>query len=385
MRRVRLSTFRNHTSSTIEFSDGTNLILGPNGAGKSSVLEAVCVGATGRSYRTRDLNCLVSDDSDVAVVETTVVRGSRETTVSIGFGPETNRRMSVNGAARTQSRDVFGIVRCVVFSPDDLYVVKGPAGIRRDTLDSILVACSPRTESVRSEWDRVLKQRNTLLRSIRGRSVTPPSLETWSDLVAEKGAALAWERRQMVTLLRPNFIDAVGEFGVGELQVGYAGEWFDDDCDSQNAMAERLRDELGSALPRERERGVTLAGPHRDDIELRIAGRDVRQRASQGEQRAVALGWRLAEIGIIGEVIGDEPVLLLDDVLSELDPKRRVGLIRQLPTAQTIITATSQEATGSTSPEVESAIGAFIGGIDHTIHIRDGSLLVDPQFTSVTR
>jgi DNA replication and repair protein RecF len=245
-------------------------------------------------------------------------------------------RVYVNKQRLQRSRDLLGSLRVSVFSPGDLELVKGAPSGRRKFLDDTLASLHPRYDQLRSDVERVLRQRNTLLKQCAGGSRLDESaaftLDVWDTKLAEAGEALAHARRDLVDRLAPKLRDAYGAVaGVDEADVEaiYEAPWLEEGL--AGALARVRRDEL--------RRGVTLVGPHRDDLDLRIAGLPARTHASQGEQRSLALALRLAAHDVVTTDTGTPPVLLLDDVFSELDPERSDALLQHLPVGQTLLTS----------------------------------------------
>ncbi len=364
IRRLRLAQFRNHTDTDLQLTSGVNVIVGPNGAGKTALLEAVSVVCDGQSFRSSHESALMRDGARAGRVCATIDRNAREIEVGIGLGEYPNRYM-LNGAPRSSSGEVIGQGRCVVFSPDDLELVKGGPSLRRKYLDDTLVGLAPRHYTERSEWERVLKQRNSLLKSLRSvRGSTPAALDTWTHLAAEKGAALTAARIELVDRIRDPIQRVGDDLGLPPVEIGYASDWVGDtdagcvtgigpESDLAAGLEARLLSAYSDVADRERERGVSLAGPHLDDLYIRVEARDSRTRASQGEQRALALCLRIARLEMIEMALGEPPVLLLDDVFSELDPERRRFLVEQLPDSQTLVTATA--LAGASGPPAELA------------------------------
>lgn len=351
-----MAAFRNHEDTRLDFDGELTAILGPNGAGKTSVLEAVHVLCTGRSFRRTDADALLRNDRSAGLVSGVFEHDGRSDEVTIGYG-DYPRRFMVNGVERSHARDAVGIGCCVVFSPDDLDLVKGGPSERRAFLDGALVLATPRMADVQAEWNRVLKQRNSLLRSLKGRpDANPAALETWTELAAEKGAALAHERCRLIERLEPEFRAAVDAISDADASLVYTSSWAPADA---HVDPDQLQKRLGAALHdlrrQELERGVTLAGPHRDDIALNVEGREARTQASQGEQRTLALALRLAEQQVLENIRHDRPILLLDDVLSEFDPRRRASLLDRIVGAQTLVTIASDVSTvrDSGPPEID--------------------------------
>jgi len=240
-----------------------------------------------------------------------------------------------------------------VFAPDDLQLVKGGPAERRGYLDELLVALAPRYEAVRAEFDRVLKQRNALLRQgLRG-SDAGSTLVVFDDQLVRAGTELVRGRLRLTARLLPALRNAYrGLAGPGdEVDAAYEAEWAEGTVPlAADDVEELLRAALVARHAAEVDRGVTLVGPHRDEWRVRLNGLEARTHASQGEQRTLALGLRLAGHAVVADVVGTEPVLLLDDVFSELDPARAEALVAELPGGQTLIT-TASAVPGSVHPE----------------------------------
>jgi len=359
---VRMLNFRNHADSVIDFSSpGLTVITGPNGAGKTSVLEAVHVLATGRSFRTTRETAMIRESSATslprAFLDCWAERSGRKIRIGMGLG-EVSPKFLLNGAKRTHAREITGLLRCVIFSPDDLDLIKGGPSLRRDYLDTILVAVVPRLSALVQEWERVLKQRNALLRTAPAgaRRVNLSALATWTDLLVEKGALLTAERMNLCEKLRPFFVEAVDALSGQSADLHYNPSWAPLDVDPQ---ADILRGFLVKALEREQraefDRRLTLVGPHRDALDVSLQGRDARSCASQGEQRTLALGLRLGNLGLLEQACDEDPILLLDDVFSELDTSRRARLLSFLPKTQTLVTMTDDPNIAAPSSEFFTA------------------------------
>jgi len=234
-----------------------------------------------------------------------------------------------------RARDLLGVLRVTVFAPDDLELVKGGPAERRRHLDDALVASHPRYDALRSEVDKVLKQRNALLKGAGGRldEGAAFTLDVWDAKLVETGGRLAEARQHLLDRLRPvlsRTYDAVANHPA-EIEATYRAEWAGSGL--AEALAASRRDDV--------RRGASTVGPHRDDVDLCIGGMPARTHASQGEQRSLALALRLAAHHVITEVTGSAPVLLLDDVFSELDPDRSDALLANLPPGQTLLTSAS--------------------------------------------
>jgi DNA replication and repair protein RecF len=342
--RLALTDFRCYPAVDLVLPSGVTVVSGANGEGKTSLLEALSWAATTHSFRGVPDVALVRSGTEAAFVRVTVQEPDREQLLEAEIRAVGRNRVRMNRHPLARARDLLGLLRVTVFAPDDLQLVKGgPAG-RRAYLDDLLVAVAPRYEAVQAEYDRVLKHRNALLRQgLRGPDAES-TLMVFDDQLVRAGSELVRGRLRLTARLLPAVREAYrGLAGEGDdVDADYEAEWAEG---SVAPVAEDVEPLLRAALVERRatevDRGVTLVGPHRDEWRLRLAGLDARTHASQGEQRTLALGLRLAGHKVCAEVVGTEPVLLLDDVFSELDRARAEALVSELPAGQTLITTAS--------------------------------------------
>jgi DNA replication and repair protein RecF len=270
-------------------------------------------------------------------------------------------RVQVNRQRLQRARDLLGALRVSVFAPDDLALVKGGPGERRRFLDSALVALHPRYDQLQADLDRILKQRNMLLKQTSGGKRFDESaafsLDVWDAKFVESGEALVAARRDLVARLEPEIERSYRSLAQTTadpiVTASYESAWVDKGLTA--ALADARQDDL--------RRGVTTVGPHRDDLDLTIAGLPARTHASQGEQRSLSFALRLGAHAVVTEQTGSPPVLLLDDVFSELDPERSDSLLHHLPTGQTVLTSASGLPPGA-SPEL-------------VLHLHDGKVLIE--------
>ena len=334
---LSLHDFRSYERVDVEFPPGVSLLMGANGQGKTNLVEAVDYLSSLTSHRVATEAPLVRHGAERAVVRATVVRDGREALLEVELNPGRANRARVNRALLPRPRELLGLLRCVVFSPEDLALVKGDPGERRRFLDTLLVTRAPRLAGVRADYDRVLKQRNTLLRSAasrrdKGGTHSLPTLDAWDEHLVRTGAELLAARLELVDLLSPYVGQAYARVagaaagGRTEVSLAYLPSLpVDDAARDRSELATAFAAELAARRSDELDRGVTLVGPHRDELALSIGDLPARGYASHGESWSFALALRLAAYSLLRSE-GDDPVLVLDDVFAELDRQRRSAL-----------------------------------------------------------
>ena len=333
--RLWLTDFRSYATADIEFAPGLTALLGANGEGKTNIVEAIGYLATLSSFRGAPTDALVRAGHDVSIVRAEGERDGRALLLEAEIRTSGRGRVLVNRQRLARTRDLLGALRVTVFAPDDLELVKGgPAG-RRGYLDDVIVSRRPSLDALRSDLDRILRQRNTLLKQSGGR-LSPEvesTLAVWDAKFVETGERLANERDALVTELGPVLAETYTHVAGHEVAIlaRYDAPWRD--AGLAAALEGVRRDEL--------RRGVSLVGPHRDELVVTIDGLPSRTHASQGEQRSLALALRLAAHRVVTESTGTPPILVLDDVFSELDPDRSAALLRSLPVGQALLSTAS--------------------------------------------
>jgi DNA replication and repair protein RecF len=344
--RLELVDFRNHPEVALELSPGPSMLSGPNGVGKTNVLEAISYLATMGSHRVGPESSLVRVGAQAAIVRAAVVREGRRILLDVEIRPGAGTRARVNRAPTPRAREVLGIVRATLFAPEDLALIRGDPEERRRFLDTLAVQRLPRHLAIRQDYERVLRQRNTLLRSAGGRMPARGGLATldvWDEKLSSAGGELWSERLRLIELIRGRVersyqdlagrADPVGMAYVSSVLSSDSGE------PDPHALASAMRERLLADRAREIERGITLSGPHRDELALSLRDLPARTHASHGEAWSLALALRLGAHRLLADE-GEEPVLLLDDVFAELDRRRRERLAEiALTVEQAIITA----------------------------------------------
>jgi DNA replication and repair protein RecF len=331
VRNVTLRDFRSYERLELALEPGLVLVTGANGAGKTNLLESLHVGTQGFSPRTRADQQLVRLGADGARVALAGDRDGRPLQLEVTV-QQSGKRAKLNGAALRSAEQLRAEVATLVFTPDRLAVVKGGPAARRAYFDRTLGRLQPSRASVPVEYAAAVGQRNAALRRVQIGASTREAVAPWTEQVATLGAQLVEYRRDALAVLSPAFSERAGELGLSDAALDYGGE-----PPTVAALAARLERDL--------ERGVTGLGPHLDDITIRSGARDLRTFGSQGEQRLAVLSLLLAEAEVIAEQRGTPPLVLLDDVLSELDGDRRRALARMIERgSQTVITATATAA-----------------------------------------
>jgi DNA replication and repair protein RecF len=353
--RLSLTDFRSYEQVTVDLPAGVSALVGPNGQGKTNLVEAIDYAATQTSHRVATDAPLVRAGASQAIVRTTVQRADREAIIELEINPGGANRARLNRGAFLRPREVLSIVRTVVFSPSDIELVKGDPSARRRFLDLLLTARQPRFAAVRADYDRVVRQRNSLLKTA-GRAAgrtdgAMATLDVWDVHLARAGAELLAGRLALVDELRPHVGLHYSELasatpkpsGGNTAEMAYtttAAGWAPDAGRSiRDELEQALLKEMGARRADELNRGVSLVGPHRDDLTLTLGGMPARGYASHGESWSLALALRLAAFELL-RVDGDDPVLVLDDVFAELDDLRRQRLAGVVAgTEQALITA----------------------------------------------
>jgi DNA replication and repair protein RecF len=342
--RLWLTDFRNYeTADLAPDPDGLTVIVGSNGEGKTNLLEAVGYLATLSSFRGAPTEALVRQGAAAAVVRAEGQRDERSLLIEAELAAGGKHRVQVTSHPLKRARDLLGALRVSVFSPDDLVLVKGGPGERRRFLDETLVSLHPKHDQLQRDLDRVLRQRNSLLRSSGGRltAEVASTLDVWDAKLSSTGAAVVEAREELVGQVEPEVGKAYDQVAhaAADVSMAYQRSWGGD-----------LAEAVAASRTEDLRRGVTLVGPHRDEVALAIGGLPARTHASQGEQRSLALALRLAAHRVVGDTVGASPVLLLDDVFSELDPDRSEALLQHLPPGQALLTTA-----GAIPPAAEPA------------------------------
>lgn len=341
---VSLVGFRSYPQLEWSPDAGINLLIGPNGSGKTNLLESVAYLATLKSFRSIPDDGVIADGADSAVIRAGLTGEGRERLIEIEIPRQGARRTQVDKTKLRRTADLLGVVRVIAFLPEDLDLIKRGPAYRRDLLDDVAVQLWPSAHLDQSEYDRSLRQRNAFLKQGQPDEAT---LSVWDSRLAQAGGRVLARRARVIETLSPRLDEAYSEIAHTETTATftYAPSWSGGlDQASAADFGARLIDSLELSRRIDYERRMTTVGPHRDEPGFSIDGHEARTHGSQGEQRTMALAVKLAAHRAVASSVGESPVLLLDDVFSELDPERAKALADALPAdTQTMITSARPE------------------------------------------
>ena len=364
VKHLTLSHFRNHVSTEIALEPGVNLLVGPNGQGKTNVIEAIEYLSTLSSHRVAGYQPLIHKDALSAIVRLKVSHADRDVLIDLELHRDNTNQVRINQSPIPRIRDVLGTVNSVVFAPEDIDIVNRDPSNRRNFIDQLLVQFSPRLAGVMTDYDRVLKQRNTLLKTARATGAKGSSLSTldaWDESLIKFGAEIVAERLVLLNRIKPYLTDAYQAIAVTNneptilMKSSLLGAAVVDDFEEAELeyldlmdlerITELFRTKLTNVRTKELERGITLVGPHRDDLVLLLGDLPAKGYASHGESWSYALALRLASARLLrDESRTGDPIVILDDVFAELDSGRRDRLASLVAdNEQVIITAAVRE------------------------------------------
>lgn len=341
--RLSLQAFRNYKELSLEPGKGLTVFVGPNATGKTNLVEAIDLLSTGRSFRNPKWPELVRWGDQAAQLEMSLENEYGTHNVRLVIDRSGSRSWSRDGIKKYRVSDVVGLLPSVVFTPDDLSLAKGPAERRRTAIDDLGEQLSKTYGSIRRDYARVVRQRNLLLRDV---SADSTALCVWNEQFVRLGASLYTHRRRLLTHMAIEAARVYADIAADErLELRYedkiGGSIVLGEDETHEQAMQLMNDALIAREADETRRQTTLVGPHRDDVVFLINGKDARAFASQGQQRSVALAWKWAEVKAIENIARQRPVLLLDDVMSELDAARREALTTLVVgRVQTFITTT---------------------------------------------
>ena len=374
---LSLRDLRGYAALDAEFGPGPQLVWGPNAAGKTSLLESIVLAAWGRSHRTTTDVELIRWGADLARVEAGIGHDSIGVALvrpgsSPGGAPTGRKRIRVNGVPRRAS-GLVGLLRTVVFAPEEMLLVAGSPVLRRTTIDQLAGQRSAAYQRDLAAYGRTLQQRNSLLRAIREEQAARDELRYWDGALLDAGGAIVAERLRLLAELADPLARAHAEIAPEEAAIGQLALRYETNAPASagETPREALARRLVETAEKEVWNGATLVGPHRDDVVFELSGRDLATFASRGQQRSAILALKLAELDLLTTLDGRPPLLLLDDVFSELDPARRSHLVRRIASLpQAFVTTTTLD---DLDPELRAAATSW-----QVLPEADGARLVGP-------
>ena len=335
-----LTNFRNYETAHLIFNEGTTLITGDNGNGKTNLLEAIAWFSKGKSFRGAPNEALIQENEEKAILRAEITLNTRKTTLEAELNNLGRNQFQINGKRVNKKKELQEKIRTTIFGPEDLALIKGSPSKRRNYLDELLLDLHTKNQLIKNNFEKCLKQRNTLLKQAKGKLTTEieTTLNIWDEKFSESGQLLALERINLLEQLKPEIENILKKFTNNQDNVSFEYE--------QLWEKENLYETLQTEREIDIRRGTTTSGPHKDEIEIKVNNLLSKNHSSQGEQRSLALGLRLAGHEIVKKISGSEPIVLLDDVFSELDDTRCQTLIDLLPKKQAVLTTTGELPNG---------------------------------------
>ena len=358
LKSIELKNFRNYEDLDLKFDSGTNILFGDNAQGKTNILEAAYVSGTTKSHKGSCDKDMIRFGEDESHIRTIVEKQGKEYQLDIHLKKNRSKGIAINKVPIKKASELFGILNMVFFSPEDLNIIKNGPSERRRFLDAEICQLDKIYLSDLTRYNKILMQRNRLLKDMQHQPQLMETLPVWDMQLVEYGKRLIRRRRQ--------FVEELSEIVTGihrnisgkreELVLRY----------EPNIDAEFLEDELNRVREKDRKYAQTSVGPHRDDISFFIRGVDIRKFGSQGQQRTSALSLKLSEIELVRQTIHDTPVLLLDDVLSELDSNRQNYLLNSIHDIQTMITCTGLDEFVRNRFQIDKVFHVIDGHVSET-------------------
>ncbi len=361
IKKLQLKNFRNYREEEIVFSDNVNLIYGENAQGKTNIVEALYLCATGKSHRTKNINELVRYGETFFDIVLFFEENQYEQTLKIKYEKGKGKQLFINEVKKERMSDLLGVVPSVLFAPESLLSVKGSPGERRRILDIVLCQMKKKYLLDLQKYTRIIKNKNVLLRELQAGGRQQEQLEVWNESLARAGANIICERKIIVESLEKRMNRLLQGISEGKEKISLKYKTIEEE---DQPVYDTLISIIQKNTSREIDQGSCLIGPHRDDMEIYVNQKNSRIYCSQGQQRSVALALNIAILEELEEMLDKSPLLLLDDVMSELDGKRQKYLFDVVSKRQTIITTTEKSKFENTGQIVVSYIQVKDGRTD---------------------
>lgn len=343
VKQVFLSDFRNYEKGKVSFTKGTNVIYGANARGKTNILESIYIMSTSRSHRGAKEVEMINFGKNQAKINIDFYSHGRDNRAEITFFSDRKKRIIINDVVADKTSQLMGNLNTVFFCPEDLKLVKGSPSVRRKMLDFGICQLRKKYFHSLATYYKILEQRNKLLKE------NPDSemLWVWNEKLIEAGTDIVWYRSSYVERLNEKIKNIILNICNEKIVLEYDCGFYVDDFKSKELIKKAFEEEINKNEEREKKFGMSLIGPHRDDFKIILNDNEAKLYASQGQQRTIALAIKMAEVELIKDDTGETPVLLLDDVLSELDENRRNFVLNKIKNIQVIITCTDKDLFGN--------------------------------------
>ncbi|WMJ77994.1 MULTISPECIES: DNA replication/repair protein RecF [unclassified Sedimentibacter] len=339
---LKIKNYRNFEEAEIELNDSLNIFVGDNGQGKTNLMESVYLTSIGRTFRLNSENELIKFHENRSFVEVNIQKNNYEMKIQLQLEKNKRKQVLINGVKLDKTSEMIGILNNVIFTPDDMKIVKGSPSERRKFVNIDISQIKPKYKYLLNKYKKICTERNILLKNYYTKSKNKDIINIWNDYLVNIGTEIVYYRYDYISKLKKYSVDIYANISGNKekFELNYlcnVGNLNNIDKDDFKKM---FYEKINSGLQQEIQNGTTMYGPHKDDIIIKINEKECKYFGSQGQQRSAILAVKLAEIEIIKEEIGEYPVLLLDDVLSELDNKRKGFLINYIKGIQTFITTT---------------------------------------------
>lgn len=336
---ISLKNFRNYQDASLQFDPHTNCLIGDNAQGKTNMLEALYICAFVKSFKNAKDSDIIGHDQNSAQIKLNFIKNKRQQLIEVDLQKDDKKIIKLNGVIINRHVDLIGTLNIVFFSPDDLKLIKGGPAERRRFIDREIAHLSKRYLDDLMYYNKVLNQRNRLIKQIKENNAQVSMLTIWNEQLAHYGSAVIKRRLNYLNQLNQVATEVHAQISDQRESIKLSYETSFDTVEADNIENQLLK-QLTNAQTRDIKYGYTTTGPHKDDIKITIDQRDARKYASQGQQRSIALSMKMSEIRIIESTIKEKPILLLDDVMSELDAHRQTTLIKMIKDTQTVLTTT---------------------------------------------
>lgn len=332
---LKLNNYRNYKDLNIEFDSNTNILYGDNAQGKTNILESIYMAATTKSHRGSKDREIIKFGEEDAHIRLCIKKSDIKHKIDMHIRKNKNKGVAIDGIPIRRTTELFGLINVIFFSPEDLYIIKNGPSERRRFIDLELCQISRLYYQNLATYHKVLNQRNNLLKQIYYNKELLETIDVWNTQLVEYGIKVIRERNNFISMLNEIIGEIHSNLTSGKEKIDIVYDKNVDEEEFEKTLIDKINVDLNYSS--------TQTGPHRDDIIFMVNGMDTRKFGSQGQQRTVALSLKMAEIKLVKKIINDNPILLLDDVMSELDSKRRNALIEEIKDIQTIITCTGYD------------------------------------------